>query len=421
MCPANFDQLIGEGMTNRINLPLDPPAIVKPAEDLAQLAQQINADHEAGEQARKERLSRFRSAGEKLLKAKKLCKHGQWLKWLKENVKFSKTQAHRYMDFAKFPVTGNLDLTGNLDEQESAWQQISGNAPAEDDPDAPAPLPEYITLDQWNEASKEMREQLLSASGDSQFNPQGTAEGIQWALWSWNPVSGCLHNCPYCYARDFAERIYDPKFAPAFWPGRLTAPENTPFPAEKIANESDSVRKKMGLQSVFVCSMADLFGRWVPQEWIEAVLKQCRAAAQWNFLFLTKFPIRMAEFAFPDNAWVGTTVDCQARVANAERSFRKVKARYKWLSCEPLIEPLKFKDLGAFHWIVIGGASKSNHTPEWHPPLEWFIDIKKAADEVGIPVYPKPNLWPPQKYPNDKPWLNAQVAPASLRYLPTVE
>ena len=42
------------------------------------------------------------------------------------------------------------------------------------------------------------------------------------------------------------------------------------------------------------------------------------------------FPHRVAEFDFPDNAWVGTTVDCQARVANAEKAFRKVRAGVKW-------------------------------------------------------------------------------------------
>jgi protein gp37 len=48
--------------------------------------------------------------------------------------------------------------------------------------------------------------------------------------------------------------------------------------------------------------MADLFGRWVPAEWIEAVLDSIRANPQWNSLLLTKFPKRLAEFQFPDNA-----------------------------------------------------------------------------------------------------------------------
>ena len=71
--------------------------------------------------------------------------------------------------------------------------------------------------------------------------------------------------------------------------------------------------------------MADLFGRWVPDEWIKAVFDACRAAPWWRFLFLTKFPQRMAEFDLPENGWFGTTVDLQARVENAEKAFAKVK------------------------------------------------------------------------------------------------
>jgi protein gp37 len=202
---------------------------------------------------------------------------------------------------------------------------------------------------------------------------------------------------------------------------RLTAPRNTPFPEAKIAQEADPARKR-ALKSVFVCSMADLFGRWVPAEWVEAVLREVREAPQWNFLFLTKFPIRMAEFDFPDNAWVGTTVDCQARVANAEKAFRKVKAGVKWLSCEPLIEPLKFKDLAAFHWVVLGGASRSARTPEWRPPLSWVVALEEQARKAGVPFYEKDNLFrdPLHGYPG-RPAEEPTRAPEALRYLPEVE
>ena len=30
---------------------------------------------------------------------------------------------------------------------------------------------------------------------------------IDWADASWNPVTGCLHGCAYCYARKIAERF----------------------------------------------------------------------------------------------------------------------------------------------------------------------------------------------------------------------
>jgi protein gp37 len=112
-------------------------------------------------------------------------------------------------------------------------------------------------------------------------------------------------------------------------------------------------------------------------------------------------------------------VDCQARVANAEKSFRKVKAGVKWLSIEPLIEPLKFTDIGAFQWLVIGGASRSSLTPEWHPPARWVSDIESAAAKAGVPFYEKDNLrGRVRQYPGDVPHVDPTTAPEALRYLP---
>jgi protein gp37 len=168
--------------------------------------------------------------------------------------------------------------------------------------------------------------------------------------------------------------------------------------------------------------MADLFGKWVPEEWIRAVLTVVEENPQWNFLFLTKFPIRLAEFAFPDNAWVGTTVDCQARVANAEQSFRRVDAKVKWLSVEPMLEPLHFADLGAFDWVVIGGASAvaSAGTPEWRPPRDWSDDLRRAAAAAGCMVYEKTNLLERiRDYPGE-PRADARSLPKSLAYIPSI-
>jgi protein gp37 len=276
---------------------------------------------------------------------------------------------------------------------------------------------EYFTLDQWKRVTPAAQQELLRTEGNSRFNRQVT-ESIGWALWSWNPVTGCEHNCPYCYARDIAERFYPQQFVPSLVPERLTDPRNTPFP-EAAINEEPHPERRRGLGNVFVCSMADLFGRWVPGAWIEAVLDAVRAAPQWTFLFLTKFPVRMAEFDFPENAWVGTTVDCQARVANAERAFRKVKAGVKWLSLEPLLEPLHFQDLGAFQWIVLGGASASSQTPEWHPPRSWVQALEDEARRLRIPYYEKQNLFRRDcAFPGDTPGAEPTEAPPELHYLP---
>lgn len=147
-----------------------------------------------------------------------------------------------------------------------------------------------------------------------------------------------------------------------------------------------------GYNNVFVCSMADLFGDWVPQEWIDKILKVVRENPQWNFLFLTKNPKRLIEIEFPDNCWVGTTVDVQARVAPAMEAFKQVKAKVKFLSCEPLQERLEFSDMTMFDWLIIGGRSKSTGMPAFQPEWEWVEKLLIQARKDNLMVYMKPNL-----------------------------
>ena len=211
---------------------------------------------------------------------------------------------------------------------------------------------------------------------------------IDWAKYTWNPITGCLHNCPYCYARDISERFagtpgFPNGFEPTFRADRLAAPLN----ARPRDNDDERGRR------IFAGSMTDLFGRWVPAEWIEASLSVMRQATQWEFLMLTKFPKRMVEFDIPANAWAGTSVDCQARVGAAEAAFADIGGKYHWLSCEPLIEPLRFRHLDRFHLIVIGGASASNETPKWIPPFSWLDDLHRQAAEAGVAVFMKSNLY----------------------------
>ncbi len=248
----------------------------------------------------------------------------------------------------------------------------------------------YITLTDWKEFG---HSDLLIPSIESKATFNRTNENIEWSKWTWNPVTGCEHGCEYCYASDIATRFYKHKFEPTFHPSRLMATENTRLPQ----------LRDMGYHNVFVCSMADLFGDWVPEEWIDAVLRACRKSPQWNFLFLTKNPKRYIDIEWPDNAWIGTTVDTQARAQAAEDIFKRINAPVKFLSCEPLLGELTFSSLDMFDWIIIGGQSKSSRLPAFQPEWEWVENLLWQARESGCKVYFKPNLTvAPKEYPEGK-------------------
>lgn len=276
-----------------------------------------------------------------------------------------------------------------------------------------------VSLKEWEQLSSDERREYLKPHNfpsDVQFNKQDSG-GIEWAQLSWNPVVGCRHDCPYCYARDITTRYadaYPHGFEPAFRPYMLNAPRNTAVPDEAAADTR--------FKNVFTCSMADLFGRWVPEEWIKSILATVQDNPQFNFLFLTKFPKRMAEFSIPSNAWMGTTVDLQARVSNAETAFARLNAEagIRWLSVEPMLEPLKFERLDLFNWVVIGGASRSSKTPAFHPPLPWVIDLYRQAKAAACAVYMKTNLLGNRvlELPFDAPIKGDPIeAPKELHYL----
>lgn len=273
---------------------------------------------------------------------------------------------------------------------DAAAKQASSRKRSEPKPE-PASKPTAVMLTLLTHAGKEVP--YPRPASKATFN-ETTGKGISWAAWSWNPVTGCLHGCDYCYARAIAndDRFaagYPAKFEPLLHHERLEAPANTSIPT---AHRNDPAYRR-----VFVCSMADLYGRWVPDEWIAKVHASMLASPWWEYLLLTKFPSRYVGLDLPPSAWVGTSVDEQKRVRIAEDAFRQIDGvKVKWLSLEPLREPLEFTDLTMFDWVVIGAQTETRQptgtVAAFSPPAEWVIRITHQALEAGCRVHWKPNL-----------------------------
>ena len=111
---------------------------------------------------------------------------------------------------------------------------------------------------------------------------------------TWNIVTGCLHGCDFCYARRIAERFGIKPFGYANLPcskNRLSSKGKRALPADLRRHSTATAGRTPALEetrTIFVCSMADLFGEWVPDTWIQEVFDACRKAPQHRYLFLTK-------------------------------------------------------------------------------------------------------------------------------------
>lgn len=230
-------------------------------------------------------------------------------------------------------------------------------------------------------------------AGKPKFN-LSAGSGVSWAAWTHNPITGCLHGCRYCYAREIAlsarfESAFPAGFEPIFHPERLSAPANTRIPRNH--------RDDPAWARVFVGSMTDMYGRWVPDEWLTAVHESLCAHPHWQYILLTKFPSRYTQLNLPPGALVGTSVDTQARVRIAEESMAHLpRGTTRWLSLEPLLEPLRFNDLSMFDWVVIGAQTATRQpggrVESFSPPFEWVARLVAQARDAGCRIHLKPNL-----------------------------
>lgn len=241
---------------------------------------------------------------------------------------------------------------------------------------------------------------------------------IDWTDSTWNPVTGCNHDCKYCYARNIAKRFGGHQNLDYF----LKAEENPKILEQKI-HEIDKPMVTYNLEAktapypfyfeptfhkyrlndyigkkgrnIFVCSMADLFGEWVPDEWIEKVLTACKIAPYHNYLFLTKNPDRYDRAKLPkeSNFWFGTTVtSAYDWNTNAYILYRKLPHHYTFLSIEPILEDIPVNEIiKYFDWVIIG-AETGRRKGKVIPERKWIENIVIECRKYKIPVFMKSSL-----------------------------
>lgn len=247
---------------------------------------------------------------------------------------------------------------------------------------------------------------------------------IDWCDSTWNPVTGCLHGCEYCYARRIASRFgldFSPKLGDAGMEGackydssegldtmlELEKPyikdrKAQPYPMAFYPTfhryRLDDYIGKKG-RNIFVCSMADLFGDWVPDSWIDEVFAVCEKAPQHNYLFLTKNPKRYGEYgvkaySIPGvfNLWYGMSVTTENDLG---KTWILPEYCHTFISIEPILEDFNIVDgdlrLSDLEWVIIG-AETGRRKNKIVPKKKWIDDIMNACVRHGVFVFMKSSL-----------------------------
>jgi len=187
---------------------------------------------------------------------------------------------------------------------------------------------------------------------------------------TWNPVTGCPHNCIYCWARRLAET-------------RLRHLERYKDGFKSRLNE-DEFRRKFGNGYVFVSDMGDMFADTVPDGWIIRVIDYIKRFSDPTFLFLTKNPRRYRNFLhmLPDNVMLGATIE-----TDDDRVYRGISR------APPPSERIREMTELNWHLLFVSIEPIMRFTPSFPEKIE---GIKPSMVYVGYDNYnnklPEPSL-----------------------------
>lgn len=282
-----------------------------------------------------------------------------------------------------------------------------------------------------------------------------TQSKIEWTEQVWNPIVGCtVHSagCTNCYAMRMAHRLQGmaemAQTGLAHYLGTTKKVNANPVWTGKLGFSEAALlaplRRKKPTRW-FVNSMSDLFHQDVPDEWIDRVFAVMALCPQHTFQVLTKRSARMREYcqsrfetewgsealceaieaidefksdaggdhdAPLPNVWLGVSVEDQRAADERVPDLLATPAAVRWLSCEPLLGPVKLfggtqdrkqiwnwlsGEIGTMHfdgpdfdygpkldWIVAGGESGPNARP-MHP--DWARSLRDQCAEAGVPFF----------------------------------
>jgi protein gp37 len=282
---------------------------------------------------------------------------------------------------------------------------------------------------------------------------------IQWTESVWNPTTGCDRVSPGCGIARFPGDAVGGCYAMAM-AKRLKAmgqakyqrdgDPRTSGPGFGLTVHEDALTIPLRWKKprrIFVNSMSDLFHDEVPDEFIHRVFAVMAATPQHTYQLLTKRHARMRSMLRDEcrcgsghqpgihflsaidwaatkhsptyvpglptglyhqirwplpNVWVGVSVEDQKWADIRIPALRDTPAAVRWLSCEPLLDPINLSehlapaepapaftaawDRGDLGWVVAGGESGPNARP-CNP--DWLRSMRDQCQDAGVPFFAK--------------------------------
>jgi len=211
---------------------------------------------------------------------------------------------------------------------------------------------------------------------------------IAWTDSTFNPWWGCSKVSPGC-DNCYAERL-DKRTGGSYWGAhnapRLMSADNwrKPLRWQRAAAEANTRRR------VFCGSMCDWTDRNAPGAERERLWRVIQGTPFLDWQLLTKRAPLIAECLPADwgtgyaNVWLGVTVEDRKHGLPRIDYLRRVPAKVRFLSVEPLLEDLGCIDLTGIHWVIVGGESGPGARPI---AASWVENVKRQCDAAGVAFF----------------------------------
>jgi protein gp37 len=158
---------------------------------------------------------------------------------------------------------------------------------------------------------------------------------------------------------------------------------------------------------IFVGHLCDMWGPWIPKEWIADVLERCVAYPDNVYVFQSKNPGRFCEFKFPHPArtLLGTTIETDRYPKGFQTKAPSIEERVgAMINLYPLrrfvtIEPIMDFDLSNLlriikmikpEFVTIGADSKGHGLKE--PDPEKVLKLIDGLNDMEVEIRQKSNL-----------------------------
>jgi protein gp37 len=206
----------------------------------------------------------------------------------------------------------------------------------------------------------------------------------------WEGCEPVSEGCDHCYAWARDRRYHGGRH----WGRKRSTPRkmmSAVYWRQPSAWNRRAERLGMPLK-VFCASLADVFEAHPAVSEARARLWRTIEDTPWLvWMLLTKRPANVRRLvppswleAWPARVWVGTSVETAAWARVRIPLLLKVPATVRFLSCEPLLGPVRDLPLESVQWVIAGGESGPRYRAV---DLDWVREIRDQCVAAAVPFF----------------------------------